>query len=31
MKPLNCILGFPSTECGRFGHPHMIRTLEALD
>jgi integrase len=20
MKPLNCILGLPSTECGRFGH-----------
>ena len=24
MKLLNCILGFPSTECGRFGHPMMI-------
>jgi hypothetical protein len=20
-KPLDCILDFPSTECGRFGHP----------
>ena len=30
MKPLNCILGFPSTECGLFGN-HIFRTLEALD
>jgi hypothetical protein len=30
MKPLNCILGLPSTECGRFEHPIMIRTLETL-